>query len=94
MGGARRTEGQPHDRLTRICDAMTGALEAQAEYRDGDKAVIMLTNDAAGEGGIGMHGYDDDDTGAMVDLFLHLKAIFEANGKTLVLMPGGASSPN
>jgi hypothetical protein len=39
-------------------------------------------------GGVVMHGYDDD-TAAMVGLIVHLKAIFEANGKTLMVMPLG-----
>ena len=33
-------------------------------------------------GGLQLHG-DEDDTEAIVDLFIHLKAIFESNGKTL-----------
>jgi hypothetical protein len=86
MTNPRRTEGQPHDRLTRLCDAMTGTLEQQAEYTADVKAVIML--DDGQRGGIVLHGYDDD-TQAMVDLLMHLKAIFEANGKTLMIMPLG-----
>jgi hypothetical protein len=86
VSNARRTEGQPHDRLTRLCDAMTAALEADPEYREGDKAVIML--DDGSRGGIVLHGYDSD-TDAMADLIMHLKAIFEANGKTLMIVPLG-----
>jgi hypothetical protein len=86
VSNAKRTEGQAHDRLTRLCDRITDALEADPEYRDGDKAVIML--DDGQRGGIVLHGYDSD-ADAMVDLLTHLKAIFEANGKTLMLMPLG-----
>lgn len=91
--GARRTEGQPQDRLTRICDAMTDTLEAHPEYRDGDKAIVMLMNGDAGDGGLITYGYDADSE-ATADLFLHLKAMFEANGKTLIVIQGGAASPN
>lgn len=82
----RRTEGQPHDRLTRLCDAMTSALEADPEHRESDKAIIML--DDGRKGGIVLHGYDSD-TDAMADLLTHLRAIFEANGKTLMIAPLG-----
>ena len=79
---ARRTEGRPHDRLTRLAAAMTDALETDPEYQDGDKAIVML--DDGTRGGIVLHGYDDD-VQAMTDLLCHLKAIFEANGKRLEL---------
>jgi hypothetical protein len=86
MPDVKRSEGVPVDRLTRLCGAMTEALEAADGYRDGDKAVVMLSD---GErGGIGLHGYGDD-TAALVDLIIHLQAIFEANGKKLVIMPLG-----
>lgn len=79
-GAPQRTGGKPADRLTRLCDAMTSALEADPEYRDGDKAIVML--DDGSRGGIVLHGYDDD-MQAMADLLTHLGAVFEAGGKTL-----------
>jgi uncharacterized Rossmann fold enzyme len=63
---------------------MTDALEAHAEFRDGDRAIVML--DDGSRGGIVLHGYDDE-THALADLVTHLQAIFEANGKTLILAP-------
>jgi len=72
---------------------MADALEAHPEHRDGDKAVIMLMNDEAGDGGLVLHGYDDHGEAA-ADLLLHLKAIFAADGKTLVVASAGAGSPN
>jgi hypothetical protein len=86
MTDARRSEGAPHDRLTRLCDAMTQTLEAHPEYRDGDKAMLFL--DDGKRGGIVLHGYDAD-VDAMTDLLMHLKALFEANGKTLMIVPVG-----
>lgn len=59
MANAKRSEGKPVDRLTRLCDVMTSALEGAPEYKDGDKAILMLINDS-GEGGIVLSGYDDD----------------------------------
>lgn len=77
-----RTEGEPHDRLTRLADTMSKALEADPEYRAGDKAIVFL--DDGKRGGIQLFGYDDD-VEAMADLLIHLKALFEANGKTLMV---------
>lgn len=82
----RRTEGEPHDRLTRICDAMSKAMDAHPEHRDGDKAILFI--DDGHRGGIVLHGYDSD-TDAIADLFVHLQAMFEANGKTLMVLPLG-----
>ena len=85
---ARRSK-QPIDRLTRLCDAVTDALEAHPEHGDDVRCVVMLSDGT--RGGLVTHGYDEtgDDTDAMVDLIIHLKAVFEANGKTLMIMPLG-----
>lgn len=85
MKDVRRTVDQPHDRLTRLCDAMIAALEADAEHRDGDKAVIML--DDGDRGGIVIHGYGEDHRRAAAAVLTHLKAIFEAHGQTFMIMP-------
>lgn len=78
---------KPHDRLTRLCGAMTDALEAHPE-RGKEKCIVFLQDEDLG--GLQLHGYDDD-TDAMVDLFLHLRALFASNGKTLkVLTADGA----
>lgn len=79
---ARRDE-QPHDRLTRICDAMTDTFDQHREHRPADKCIVFL--DDGTRGGIVIHGYDND-TDAMVDLIVHLKAVFEANGKQVDMM--------
>jgi hypothetical protein len=81
--GVRRTE-EPHDRLTRLCAAMTDALDAHPERRVGDKCIVFL--DDGFRGGLQLHGYDQDSE-AMADLFIHLRALFEANGKTLLFAP-------
>lgn len=79
-----RTEGEPHDRLTRLCAAMTEALDAHPEH--GDEKAIVFLQASDGRGGIVLHGYDDD-VDAMADLLVHLTAIFEANGKQLLIAP-------
>ena len=79
-----RTE-EPHDRLTRLCAAMTDALEAHAERGD-EKCIIFLQDRE--RGGLQLHGYEDD-TEAMVDLLMHMRAIFRASGKELHIVPMG-----
>lgn len=85
--GVRRTEGEPHDRLTRLAAAMTDALDHHPEAAGDEKAIVML--DDGRRGGIHMHGYDDD-LDAVAALFTHLQAILEANGKTMQIhaLPG------
>jgi hypothetical protein len=90
MADERRT-AQPHDRLTRMCAAMTDVFEAHAEYREGDKCIVFL--DDGERGGMVLHGYDND-VDAMADLFMHLKALFKANGKELMFAPLGNTDPN
>jgi hypothetical protein len=80
----RRTEDEPHDRLTRICAAMTDAMDACPETQQGDKAIVFL--DDGRHGGIQLHGYNND-VDAMADLLMHLTALFKANGKELQIIP-------
>jgi hypothetical protein len=84
MSDAKRTEGEPHDRLTRITIPMTEAMEAHPEYGDDIKCIVFL--DDGKRGGLQIFNYESD-TDALVDLFMHLRAIFEANGKTLMFAP-------
>lgn len=79
-----RSEGTPHDRLTRITDAMTTTLEGHPEAT-GDERCLVLLYDGT-EGGIVMNGYEDD-AEAIVDLLVHLRAMFKANGKELAVVP-------
>lgn len=82
----KRTEGNPHDRMTRMSDRMLKTLETDPEYADSVKAIVMLHDEE--RGGIGLHGYERD-TEAMADLLVHLRAVMEANGKTLIVAPIG-----
>lgn len=82
-----RTEGEPHDRLTRIGAAMLDARESHPESGASDRCVIFLTDGS--KAGTIMDGYGEppDDRTAMVDVFMHLAAVFEANGITLKMVP-------
>lgn len=84
---ARRTEGEPHDRLTKLCAEMTDVLDAKGGDAADVKCIVFLND--ADRAGLQIHGYEDD-TEAMADLLVHLKAIFEANGKTLMFAPLGS----
>ena len=85
MPDARRTENDPHDPLTALTVPMLRALREQLGGSE-VKAMIFLDDTEAGRGGLVLDGYDSD-ADAMVNLIMHLKAIFEANGKTLVIAP-------
>lgn len=86
MPDVHRSEDGPVDRLTELCAVMTDALDAALEAGEEPKCIVFLQDGQ--RGGLQMHGYDDD-TEAIADLFMHLKAIFEANGKTLLFAPLG-----
>jgi hypothetical protein len=82
----RRSE-TPHDRLTELCAVMTDALDAALEPGEQPKCIVFLQDDE--RGGLQLHGYDDD-LEAMADLFMHLRAVFRANGKDILFAPLGA----
>jgi hypothetical protein len=79
-----RSEGTPHNRATRLADAALDTLRAHPEYR-GERLIVFLDNEEEKVGSIGLSGYDDD-IEAIVNLFMHLRAMFEAQGKELQLV--------
>jgi|SRR5215471_8469528 len=88
---AKRSVGEPNSRMTRLCNAGLQAIETHPEYTEDVKIIIMIHDNTGGEdsGGIGMGGYNspEDDSEAVMDLFIHLKSIFQANGSDLMIMP-------
>lgn len=80
-----RTEGSPHDRLTRLANAMLEHLEDQPEYL-GERAIVFVTG--LENGGIAMMGYEDD-IDATADVLLHLEVMLATQGKTLMVVPVG-----
>ena len=70
----------PKDRLTRICDQMTKTFDMHPEHEKGDRCMVFL--DDGKMGGIVLHGYENEKDAA-VDLFLHLRAMFQAQGTNL-----------
>jgi hypothetical protein len=73
-----RKNKEPFDRLTELAEQITGALD-DPEYSD-VKCIVFLED--AKKGGVKMHGYDDP-ISAMAALFVHMKAVFAAEGKDL-----------
>jgi hypothetical protein len=64
---------------------MTKTLDEHPEHGS-EKCIVFLQD---GErAGLVLHGYEED-TEAMADLLIHLRAIFRANGKDLHIVPVG-----
>lgn len=76
------TRHEPFDKLTHLAAKLTDPLD-DPEYAD-IKAIVFLTDDV--KGGIQIHGYEEQ-MDAIVDLFVHLKAMFNSIGKDLQLIP-------
>lgn len=84
MSNVRRSEGEPHNRLTRIADRVGDLVAADPEFVDGDRCIVFVDDDE--NGGLGLFGYEND-VDAIAAMLTHLKALFEANGKTLAIVP-------
>lgn len=73
-------------RLTKIGEQLLALAESHADFTDDDRVIVLLHNAKTHQGGIAIGGYGDNgDMEAVADLFMHLQAIFEANGKTLIV---------
>jgi hypothetical protein len=83
----------PVDRLTRMCGAMTETLEAHPEYREGDRAIVLL--DDGDNGGIVLHAYESIPD-AVTDLLGHIQAMLHSIGKRMdvVMVPDDLSRLN
>jgi hypothetical protein len=81
LNDVRRGE-TPETPLTLLCAKLLDVLEQKDV--PSVKAIVML--DDGVNGGIGIYGYADD-VEAIGDMFVHLAAIFEANGKGLMIVP-------
>jgi len=74
---------KPQDRLTRIGGAMNDAAQLHPESQEGDRYVSLLYADD-GMAGIALHGYEPDKLHeALADIFIHMRAIANANGMSL-----------
>lgn len=80
----------PQDRLTRIGGAMLASFNEHAEKRDVDRAIVFLKDEV--KGGIALAGYPDDKD-AILDLMVHLRAMFRTYGHDLHFVPVGTPPP-
>ena len=76
-----REEKEPFDRLTHLCDKMQEAISGPEN--DDVRGIIFLAD--AEKGGIVLMGYDDTTQG-IGDLLVHLKALFNSQGKGFGVM--------
>jgi hypothetical protein len=76
-----RTEGEPHDEMTRLGAVMLDALAADPARGD-TKAIIFLSSREHGRDATVLDGFEEDGE-AMATILVHLQRVFEANGKTL-----------
>jgi hypothetical protein len=79
-----RRSHKPHDRLTWICDRLLSKFESDPHSKTSDRICIFITGDETS--GLVLGGYEDD-LEAMTDLLIHMKKVFEANGKNLMILP-------
>lgn len=87
----RRSVGKEgHDRLTRIGGRLADALDTDPEYKEGDRCVVFLSDGTMAGTVLSNYGDPPDDKLAMVDVFMHMRAVFQAAGGDLKLisMPG------
>lgn len=70
---------EPHDRLTRIADAMMTAALEHPEYTHGDKIIAAM--DDGRLSGLGQDGYED----VAAALHRHMAAIMSGSGYRVVV---------
>lgn len=87
LSGEPVVSEEPFDRLTHLSVEMTEPLDRP---ENADVRAIIFLGDSQ-KGGIQLHGYEDQ-AEAMVDLFVHVKAIFASMGKELAFI-GVPESP-
>jgi hypothetical protein len=81
LPGTARLTPEAHDRATRIVARLMAHLQADPEFRQGDR--ILLGLNADGNSGLGFDGYPEGVAGAervMQDLADHVAAIMKETG--------------
>lgn len=77
---ARRSDDEPIDLHTRLCNEALQLLEKHPEVPDDFKAIITI--DFNKHGGSVAHGFEDDDA-FLTALLRHAEAVAKANGMNL-----------
>lgn len=73
----RRSDGEPFDRLTKLCEVMLQAAEASPLYREEDRFVLLMDDDS--HGGAVVVGYEND-AETLICLIAHVEAFALARG--------------
>jgi hypothetical protein len=80
---------EPGDRLGGIANRVGEAFDADPEKNEGDRLIVLIAPPVKGERGmIYCHDYEDEET-MLDDLTIYCKALFEAHGKKLAVLPVG-----
>jgi hypothetical protein len=69
---------------------MVATFNGHSEKQPNDRAIVFLVDEK--RGGIGIAGYDDESE-ALLDLMVHMRAIFRARGQELHFVPVGTTPP-
>jgi hypothetical protein len=80
-----RSEGEPHDRKTRLANEVARAIDVHPDFHEGDQVIVVVSSDADKSSGIGLFGFEDDKD-AIVTLFITLRAICRSAGKDLAFI--------
>ncbi len=76
-----RESDEPFDRLTRLCDIMQESIHTP---ENSDVQGIIFLHDAT-DGGMVLMNYTDN-SAALADLLVHMKALFNSQGKAFGVM--------
>jgi hypothetical protein len=80
---------EPGDRLGEIAERLGKAFDADPAKEDGDRLIVLLAPPVKGERGmIYCHEYPDEAT-MLDDLGIYVKALFEAHGQQVTVLPVG-----
>ena len=92
MSDEKKTK-EPHDRLTRMCDRVSDQFENDPEWQEGDNLIIFIDSTVERRGGFVISGWESESE-AIMHIFMHLRALFRANGGDLQMLPMFMPSKN
>lgn len=76
-----RSEGEPHDRLTRIAGAMEEVLNTHPERGGDERCMVFLQSSEWGQGAVMAVGYATE-LDAIMDVMRHVQAMMISSGIT------------
>jgi hypothetical protein len=80
---------EPGDRLGGIAERLGKAFDADPEKQENDRLMVLIAPPVKGERGmIYCHDYEDEEM-MLDDLGIYVKALFEAHGQQVTILPVG-----